>query len=400
AAKKRDGKALEGLESVISRLDDSALQFQLAEVYENNFSKKELALKSFKNLADNGNKKALDRINLLASSSVSCAYELGRSYESSNLYDKAFTYYLIAAKKRDKNSLEGLERAISKLSDATLQFQLAEVYEKSFNKKELALKYFKILADQGDKAALARMLILAKSDANCAYELAKSYESDSSNKEKSYQYYIFAMQNNHSRASNELTSLAESGDAEAQYTLGYLYYHPQQRFTEAIHWCLLAAEQQHDKAINYIKNTIFPSEYYLFLANSYEKGEKVSKDKDKALYFYEKAVAEKDNEAAFRLGQLNQCDNEEKAFDYFVKAAQWGHVEALCYLERLAHERNPEKQLQLFNLYRTLPFNDRHKALYWCQQAIQSSNLQGLALSTAHIKRLFEAKQSINFQQL
>jgi TPR repeat protein len=373
-----------------------ALQFQLADVYENSFNKKELALKSFKNLADKGNKKALDRINSLANSSISYACELGRSYESSNSHDKAFAYYLIAAKKRDKNSLEGLERTISKLNDATLQFQLAEIYEKSFNKKELALKYFKILADQGNTAALARMILLAKSDANCAYELAKSYASDSSNKEKSYQYYIFAMQNNHNSACNELTSLAESGDTEAQYALGQLYCHPQQRFTEAIHWCLLAAEQQHSKATDYINNTVFPSQYYLMLARCYEDGVKgASENKELSLFFYKKAIVEQDKEAAFHLGQIYQfeLEDEKTAFDYFLQAVKWGHSEAIIFLEQLGAEIDPGRQLKLANLYRDPPFNDQRKAFIWEQKAADGSRLQGSPLKEGLIDNLSKSKK-------
>ncbi|MES2142329.1 MAG: hypothetical protein V4471_05540 [Pseudomonadota bacterium] len=400
AAKKQDKKALEGLERVVKKLNDSNLQLQLAELYENPFHKKELALKSFKELADKGNQVALERMNLLANRYVSCAYELGRAYELSHHYCKAFTYYLIAAKKRDEKALAGLESAISKLDDSALQFQLADVYENNFNKKELALKYFKILADQGNKAASARMTALAKTDANCAYKLAKTYETDA-NKEKAFHYYILAMQNDHSGASDDLTCLAESGDAEAQYTLGYLYYHPQRRFTEAIRWCLLAAEQQHSKATDYINNMDFPSQHYLGLAKSYEEGEKVSKNKDKALYFYEKAMVEKDNETAFCLGQLNQFDNEENAFDYFVKAAQWGHTEAVQLLERLAAELDPNRQLQLANLYRDPPFNNKYKALYWSRQAIIASDVNSSLVSDeALIKLIEDTKKSISFKNL
>ena len=102
AAKKQNKKALEGLERIVKKLNDANLQLQLADVYENSFHKKELALKSFKELADKGNKKALEQMNLLANRYVSCAYELGSAYELSHRYRKAFTYYLIAAKKRDK----------------------------------------------------------------------------------------------------------------------------------------------------------------------------------------------------------------------------------------------------------------------------------------------------------
>ncbi len=385
---------------IVKKFNDPDLQLQLADIYENSFRKKELALKYFKELADKGNKAALERMNLLANCYVSCAYELGSAYESSHHYRKAFTYYLITAKKRYEKGLAGLERVISKLNDVTLKFQLAQVYENNFNNKELALKYFKILADQGHKMALSRMLVLAKRDANCAYELAKSYENEASNKENAYQYYVFAMQNKHSRASDDLTALAESGDSEAQYALGFFYYYPNKNFSKAIHWCLLAAEQQHDNAINYIKNTTFPSEYYLVLARCYEKGEKVGQDKAKALYFYKKALAEKNKEAAFYLGQYYQFDNEEKAFAYFIQAAQWGHTEAPSYLERLAMELDSTAQLQLASLYRGPPFNNPYKALHWSRQALIANDDNTSFSDEVLIKLIEDTGKVISFENL
>jgi TPR repeat protein len=230
--------------------------------------------------------------------------------------------------------------------------------------------------------------------------LAKSYENEASNKENAYQYYVFAMQNNHSRASDDLIAVAESGDSEAQYALGYLYYYSKKNFSKAIHWCLLAADQEHDKAIHYIKNTTFPSEYYLVLANSYEKGEKVSRNKVNALYFYEKARAEKNKEAAFRLGQCYQFDNEEKAFAYFIQAAQWGHTEALCYLERLATELDSTTQLQLANLCRDPPFNNPYKALHWSRQAIIASDGNTSFSDEVLVKLLEDPGKIISFENL
>ncbi|WP_218813549.1 tetratricopeptide repeat protein [Rickettsiella endosymbiont of Dermanyssus gallinae] len=133
-----------------------------------------------------------------------------------------------------------------------------------------------------------------------------------------------------------------------------------------------------------------------------KKEKPVIENKKNPFSFYKKTTDQKaeDKNSVFQLGLQCQSDNKEKAFDYFIKAAQLGHSEALLILERLAHEMNPDKQLQLFNLYRTPPFSDQNKALYWCQQAMQGSDLQGLELSTENIKALFESKQNINLQQL
>ncbi|WP_218814160.1 tetratricopeptide repeat protein [Rickettsiella endosymbiont of Dermanyssus gallinae] len=137
-------------------------------------------------------------------------------------------------------------------------------------------------------------------------------------------------------------------------------------------------------------------------AHDAKKEKPVIENKKNPFSFYKKTTDQKaeDKDSVFQLGLQCQSDNKEKAFDCFIKAAQLGHSEALLILDRLAHEMNPDKQLQLFNLYRTPPFSDQNKALYWCQQAMQGSDLQGLELSTANINQLLESKQAINLHQL
>lgn len=137
-------------------------------------------------------------------------------------------------------------------------------------------------------------------------------------------------------------------------------------------------------------------------AHDAKKEKPVIANKKNPFSFYKKTTDQKaeDKDSVFQLGLQCQSGNKEKAFDYFIKAAQSRHSKALIALERLAHEMNPDKQLQLFNLYRTPPFSDQNKALYWCQQAMQSSDLQGLELSTANINQLLESKQDINLQRL
>ena len=210
-------------------------------------------------------------------------------------------------------------------------------------------------------------------EADCAYELAKLYEKNTHIKnhlEIAYRHFAKAMLNHHDMSREYLASLADSGDAAAQYTLADSYYQ-QQCFDKAIDLGLRAAEQHYEPALYFLKNAPLAKAYYLFIAKVYEQGkEGIAKNNDLAWYFYEKAIVEKDQEAAFHLGQLYQADNEEKAFDYFVKAAQWGHSEALLLLERLATELGPNRQLQLANLYRDPPFNKPYKALYWGRQAI------------------------------
>lgn len=168
------------------------------------------------------------------------AYRLGQLYEyGAETFPcdlrKAFAYYLIAAKKQDKKSLAGLERIAAHLNDLNLTCQLADIYTKAFSQKESAARLLKEYADQGHKLALSRLTTLAKGDAKCAYQLAKVYEKEPGNKKNAYLYYVFAMQNTHHHASDELTAFAESGDAEAQYALGALYHYAKKNFSKAIY---------------------------------------------------------------------------------------------------------------------------------------------------------------------
>lgn len=337
-------------------------------------------------------------------------YRLGRFYEfgeepvSQNL-EKAFYYYAMATKETNKlalDALAALERIVKILDNNLFSSQLAVIYRDDFGQSLSAFKCYQLLANKGDNNALTQMQQLADKNTDCAYELAKIYEKNSQSENHrhiAYLYFARAMHGHHRAAKDHLESLAGSGDAAAQYTLADVYYQ-QQCFDKAIDWCLRAAEQYYERAVNFLKNTPFTTAYYLFIAKSYEQGkEGIAKNNDLALYFYEKAMVEKDKEAAFCLGQLYQADNEEKAFDYFVKAAQWGHSEALLLLERLATELGPNRQLQLANLYRDPPFNKPYKALYWGRQAIIAHENGSLSDKTL-IKLIEDAEKNISFENL
>lgn len=331
-------------------------------------------------------------------------YEFGEEPVSKNI-EKAFYYYAMATKETNKlalDALAALERIV-KISDNNLfSFQLAVIYRDDFGQSLSAFKCYQLLANKGDNNALTQMQQLADKNTDCAYELAKIYEKNSqpeNHRHIAYLYFARAMHGHHRAAKDHLESLAGSGDAAAQYTLADVYYQ-QQYFDEAIAWGLKAVEQRYEPAVDFLQNAPFTTAYYLFIAKSYEQGkEGIAKNNDLALYFYEKAMVEKDKEAAFCLGQLYQADNEEKAFDYFVKAAQWGHSEALLLLERLATELGPNRQLQLANLYRDPSFNKPYKALYWGRQVIIAHENGSLSDKTL-IKLIEDAEKNISFENL
>jgi TPR repeat protein len=332
-------------------------------------------------------------------------YELGEAPVSKNL-QKAFYYYAIVTKEPNKLALEALaalERIVKILENNNLlSFQLAVIYQDDFSQSLSAFKCYQLMANKGDNVAWLQMQKLANENTDCAYELAKIYEKDSqaeSHLQTAYLYFARAMRGHHRAAKDHLESLAHSGHVAAQYILAETYYQ-QQFFDKAIDWCLKAVEQHDEPALYFLKNAPFTNKYYIYIAESYEQGkEDIAKNNPLALYFYEKAMVEKDKEAAFRLGQWYQYDNEGKAFDYWVKAVQWGHSEALPLLERLAAELEPNRQLQLANLYRDPPFNNHYKALYWGRQAIVANENSSLSDETL-IKLIENTEKNISFENL
>lgn len=108
---------------------------------------------------------------------------------------------------------------------------------------------------------------------------------------------------------SELIRKAESGDAEAQYKLGYLYFGGRDGFPEnkeeAFKWYLKAAEQGHVEAQYRIGESYF-----------YEWG--VPRNKAKAEPWFLKAAAQGYYKAYFDLGLLYRSNNKEKAI-YWLK---------------------------------------------------------------------------------
>ena len=144
-------------------------------------------------------------------------------------------------------------------------------------------------------------------DTEYAFMLAQLYENDidiEEHMEKACMYYAIAMQDNHEDSYKALFILAKKGISEAQYYIGTQYYHPKSNFSEAITWCLLAAEQKHIEAIAYLNTTEFSVEHYLDIAKKYENGDGVNRNVNSAILFYKKACDLNNIKAAFCLGEL------------------------------------------------------------------------------------------------
>lgn len=133
--------------------------------------------------------------------------------------------------------------------------------------------------------------------------------------------------------SQELLRLANSGDAEAQYTIGECYYRERgvkQDYLEAAKWFRRAANQGHAKAQH-------------DLAMMYYKGIRLEKNYDEARVLLQKAANQDHKEAQVVLGNIYKTgkgvakDNVQAA-QWYKKAAEQGHYDAMINLGLLYAE--------------------------------------------------------------
>jgi hypothetical protein len=125
-------------------------------------------------------------------------------------------------------------------------------------------------------------------------------------------------------------SLANQGDADAQYTLGNNYHFGigvKKDVVKARRWYLKAAENGH-------------SEAQYDIGYNYEKGRFVSKSLNKAFNWYRKAAAQANARAQYKIGLFYEQGwsvsiDLDEALSWYKKAAAQGHALAGTSLDRL-----------------------------------------------------------------
>ena len=96
-----------------------------------------------------------------------------------------------------------------------------------------------------------------------------------------------------------LTTKAEQGNAEAQYSLGAAYYNERgvkRSYEQAVYWYKKAAEQGNANAQNN-------------LGVAYHNGNGVEQDKNKAIYWFRKACENFNDDACENLNRIKQSFN-------------------------------------------------------------------------------------------
>lgn len=254
-------------------------------------------------------------------------YELGFQYGEGMVitknYEQSTYWYRKAAEQGDPKS----------------QFQLSHIYETGkgvVKDNEQAVYWCRLAAEQGYSIAQAFLgdYYYEGIGVEMNFKQAIYWYHKATEQNDAYAFYglfrIYCHGKGVDRNVNEavkwLKKGAELGNAECQWLLGFNYYTdvnglglPKDGLL-AVHWLEKAVLQNHDAAME-------------VLADMYDEGELVKRDKQKSNELYQRAAELGNSEAAYKLatayGFGDGVDmNKEAAFKWMKKAAELGYAKA------------------------------------------------------------------------
>ena len=180
---------------------------------------------------------------------------------------------------------------------------------------------------------------------------------------------------------------AQGGNAQAQATLGAMYYKGkgvQKDLVAAFKWSLKAAQNgnaagQYEVSVQYMNGEGTAVNSYhavawlkrsaqqgfapaqLWLGSMYRRGENVAQDLNESARLFALAADQGDAEAQYRAGLAFANTNAQRAFGYFLKAAEQGNLEAQYFVaaDYLGGEGVPRNE---------------HKAAEWGIKAAEKGN--------------------------
>lgn len=418
AAKKSHPAALVALERLALLLRNNDLDFKLAELYHDVIKDKVLSLKWYKKAREKGSVQASNRLKEISRADPEFAYATGLLYEQDmegeqNL-EIAIQCYAMALRNNNFKALDPLMR-LAHSGHAWAQYALAREYYLLKQKNILeAIRWCMRAADSGHELASAYLreteftvdqysaiatryeegaevvVNLAHAatfydkasqlgGAEASFRLGQLHEKGllgEKNLQKAIAYYAVAIRYGHRKAEERIATLAERGNADAQYVYAYDYFHSKrQDVTQAAIWCMQASEQGHELALKYLRESVFSAELNSLIATRYEQGRMVAFNITRAIEFYNKASNLKNDAAAFRLAELCETGalgvlvNKKLAFKYYLVAARKVRKDCLEPLERLADElESSECDYQLAELFFNV-FHDKTRTLKWCKKS-------------------------------
>lgn len=321
---------------------------------------------------------------------LEASYALGQIYENGSPLvavniDSTFAYYKAAALLGHKKAFGDLERIVQQHLRTNLAFQLGELYLATNHPLIKALPWYKMAADSNEEAAGKKLKELSQENAENAYAIGMFYQASDQTENaiaKAIEFYALALPSLHDKAQQQMEAVAASGNSEAQYILGVVYYHKTLKDdATAVKWCLKAAEKQHAKALEFLTTTQFSDRLFHSIATEYERGGHVARNVRKAIQYYEKAAITYPL-SNYCLGQIYEKGagdinvDKGRAISYYLKAASQQHLEALKAAEPLVLEQKDANLVfHIAEIYVGI-FANALEALPWYKIAIESGHLQ------------------------
>lgn len=306
-------------------------------------------------------------------------FQLGLLYEQGKNFSLTTKYFLSAAKRGHNLALTNLQNLANHSRTSGLDYEIGQIFAE---KKDWinALHWYTHAANQQHAQAAEKVNILIKNPEfiDC---ISQAYANSLLNIKQVCNLYVKAIKTQRELVKKHLLMLAEKGSSEAQYTLAFYYYHKQRDYLNAAHWCMRAAETNHQPAQDYLKKTSFSSVICISVAEKYETGDGVKSNLTLALEFYNRANNQGDKIAAFRLAQIFELSAEKiqqdlcKAFDFYILAAQRNHEQALLNLKAMLQKRpNAEMEFKLGAFYEQS--NNYIEALHWYKKSADKKYLE------------------------
>ena len=270
--------------------------------------------------------------------------------------------------------------------DAEAQYCLGYMYysakdvEKESRK---AIEMYTKAAEQGHAGALLKLGELAnKGDTEACFNLGHMYETGrgvEKDKKKAVASYFEAAKQGYAKAQSRLGELAyDQGDAEAQFSLGVIYYYLGKGAKEDYEKALALFTKASERGL---------AEATFNLGDMYYKGKGVNKNCKKAEELFTKAAEQGFDEAKFTLGNMYYNgdgveENKKEAVELLTKAAEKGHDKSLSRLIELANKGDTEAEFSLGNMYdenscgSKFVEKNNEKAIEWWTKAAKQGHVE------------------------
>jgi TPR repeat protein len=179
-----------------------------------------------------------------------------------------------------------------------------------------------MFADLLEETENTTRILAEKGDKEAQYQLGFMY------------YHGINVPQDYREAFKWYSKAADQGMAEAQYQLGFMYNNRQgvlQNYKEAVKWYTKAAEQYQKAA----EQGDAAAQYKLGLM--YDNGHGVAQDYKEATHWYTKAAEHENAEAQAKLGMMylegdGVPQDYKEAIKWLTRAAEQGMIEVQCYL--------------------------------------------------------------------